>query len=161
MHHEWRTDCGAYGMSITKNVWDSIKRECIKSINNEIGGILIGYYTNENRIAVVCEATPPPKDSQQGRTWFWRGITGLRSLLLERWDQKQRTYYVGEWHYHPAKVIEPSIADLRQMESISRSKRYYCNEPILIIVGKEGKTDTPVRAFVFPRDQKRIEFGKV
>ena len=161
MHLEWRTDCGNYGMIIEKSSWKTIKTECAKPVNQETGGILIGYYSDNNQTAIVCEATPPPNDSQKGRNWFWRGITGLRSLLLDRWNQNQRIYYIGEWHYHPTQIIEPSITDLKQMIDISKSRRYHCSEPILIIIGCGLKAETPARAFVFPKGQERLEFVKV
>ena len=157
MRLEWRTDCRNYGMIIEKSPWETIRAECAKSINQETGGILIGYYSNNNQTAIVCEATPPPNDSQKGRNWFWRGVTGLRSLLLDRWNENRKTYYIGEWHYHPAQVIEPSTTDLKQMIGISKSKRYYCSEPILIIIGRGSKAETPARAFVFPNGQERLE----
>ncbi len=85
----------------------------------------------------------------------------MRSLLLDRWDKNQRTYYLGEWHYHPAQIIEPSLTDLKQMIDISKSRRYHCSEPILIIIGHVSKAETLARAFVFLKGQERLEFVKV
>jgi integrative and conjugative element protein (TIGR02256 family) len=161
MHLEWRTDCGNFGLVIEKGSWETVKNECAKSANQETGGILIGYYSDDNRTAIICEATPPPNDSRKGKSWFWRGVTGLRSLLLDRWNQRQRTYYLGEWHYHPTQIIEPSFTDLKQMIDISKSRRYHCSEPILIIVGCGSKAKTLARAFVFPKGHERLEFVKV
>ena len=161
MHLEWRTDYGNFGMVIEKGSWKTIKKECSKSADRETGGILIGYYFDNNRTAIICEATPPPDDSQKGRSWFWRGITGLSSLLQDRWNQNQRKYYLGEWHYHPTQIIEPSLTDIKQMIDISKSRRYHCNEPILIIIGCGSKDETAIRAFLFPKGQERLEFVKV
>ena len=161
MHLEWRTGCEEYGLIINRAAWETIRNECAKSEKNETGGIVIGHYSEDNQTAIVCEAAPPTVDSRCGMNWFWRGINGLRSLLIDRWNQNQRTYYLGEWHYHPAKIVEPSITDIKQMIDISQSKCYQCKEPILIIVGRECNKKTPVRAFVFPKGQRRREFIKV
>jgi len=158
MRIEWRTDCRNYGMIIEKSPWETIRAECAKSSNQETGGILIGYYSNNNQTAIVCEATPPPNDSQKGRNWFWRGVTGLRSLLLDRWNENRKTYYIGEWHYHPAQVIEPSTTDLKQMIGISKSTRYYCSEPILIIIGRGSKAETPPGLSSFLMDKSDSNF---
>lgn len=44
---------------------------------------------------------------------------------------------MGEWHFHPANVKEPSATDIFQMKIISVDERFNCKEPILIIFSKE------------------------
>jgi hypothetical protein len=125
----------------------------------ETGGILVGRYTADELTAVVSEALPPPKDSAHGRSWFHRGVAGLRGLLVKRWESQVHTYYIGEWHYHPANVVEPSGDDLAQMYGINADPRYRCRQPVMLIVGQARNGDErPVRAFVFPRGQSHIEF---
>lgn len=119
----------------------------------------MGYYTEGGSAAVVTEALPPPEDSSSGRSWFRRGVAGLRGLLKERWESRVRAYYVGEWHYHPASVVEPSIDDLTQMRGINTDPRYRCREPIMLIIGAaRNGGERPARAFVFPQGGSDIEF---
>jgi hypothetical protein len=83
---------------------------------------------------------------------------GLRELLTKRWQRKVRSYYVGEWHYHPASIVEPSADDLAQMYSINADRRYSCREPVMLIVGQPlDGLERPIRIFVFPRGQSHIE----
>lgn len=156
---DWITPCQAYALRIVAEPWRHINRECRRSGSVETGGILVGHYTKDESMAIVTEALPPPKDSAQGRSWFHRGVAGLSGLLAKRWESELRTYYVGEWHYHPASIVEPSGDDLTQMHGINADPRYRCREPIMVIVGQAppGK-ERPVRAFVFPRGKPHHEF---
>lgn len=139
------------------NTWENILQTCEKSVNKETGGILIGYYTDDLTTAVVTEATPPPKDSRSDYTRFYRGMDGLKRLLIRRWKEPRRCYYLGEWHYHPVKNVEPSPNDINQMVKISREENYKCREPIMLVVGHGYGEARSIRAFVFPKGTAMIE----
>jgi len=122
------------------------------------GGGLIGYYTGDGLTSVVTEALPASKDSRCGPNWFHRGIASLQTKLKIRWEWKRRRHYIGEWHYHPATVVEPSSRDLTQMSRISEDSHYQCQEPLMCIVGRAATaTDRPTRIFIFPRDTQHLE----
>lgn len=156
---DWITPCHGYALRIAAEPWRQIDRECRRSGSVETGGILVGHYSKDESTAFVTEALPPPKDSARGRSWFRRGVAGLRGLLAKRWEREPRSYYIGEWHYHPANIVEPSGDDLSQMQLIGVDRRYRCQEPVMIIVGNVLKCgERPVRAFVFPRGVPFMEF---
>lgn len=112
---------------------------CRASRSQETGGILIGSYVDEDQTAHVVEATGPPSDSRSGATWFHRGTRGLTKLLARRWEDPRRTYYVGEWHFHPAHAPSASPQDERQMHEIALSPNYHCTRPLLIIIYLVGQ----------------------
>jgi len=97
------------------------------------GGILIGRYQDDGNTALVTSATARPNDSISGRTWFQRGVRGLKELLRDRWLRGE--YYLGEWHSHPGGSPDPSGNDFREMRSISIDSNYRCSRPLLIIAG--------------------------
>lgn len=157
--HKWSANNGEFLLEILPTALQSINEECLKAVNKETGGILIGYYTNNQSTAIVTEASSPPLDSSSGDTWFHRGVNGLKALLLRRWqDMNNRTFYLGEWHYHPFYPIIPSIEDLKQMKKISSSKRYHCKDPIMVILSKNHNGNRQIRAFVFPNRKQPHEF---
>lgn len=155
----WETSGGEYALLVKHEAWRRIEKECNKAQGHETGGVLIGFYTQDKSTAVVTEASGPPPDSSQGHSWFLRGIAGLKNLLARRWVSKRRTYYIGEWHYHPVVHVEPSKDDLSQMRAISQDSNYYCSKPIMIIVGKEDSEGRAIRAFVFPQGEAYSEFN--
>jgi integrative and conjugative element protein (TIGR02256 family) len=154
----WETSSGEYAFLIETDAWLRIESECRKAHGRETGGVLIGFYAEDESTAVVTEASGAPSDSGRGRSWFWRGVVGLKDLMARRWTQKRRTYYLGEWHYHPVLYVEPSGSDLTQMRDISQDSNYHCRKPIMLIVGKESNEGRPMRAFVFPQGKAHIEF---
>jgi hypothetical protein len=155
----WVTPCQGFALRIAAEAWQQIDRECGRSGEFETGGILVGHYTNDRSTAFVTEALLPPNDSTRSTNWFHRGVAGLRGLLAKRWKSEFRTFYIGEWHYHPARVVEPSGDDMAQMYTINADPLYQCREPLMIILGQgENGGVRPVRAFVFPRGGSFIEF---
>jgi integrative and conjugative element protein (TIGR02256 family) len=149
---------GAHGCRIAVSVLRSLDRMCRENGTLEAGGILVGRYVDDAMVAQVTEATPPPTDSQRGPTWFARGVQGLRELLAARWRARERGYYLGEWHFHPADTVVPSAVDFSQMRTIALADEYQCSEPILLIVGHSvGRAGRPMRVFVCPRGQACLE----
>lgn len=150
-----RTANGEFGLLIESEPWNAIGRVCLAANDRETGGILVGRYTTDRTTAVVLEVTDAPPDSNRGRSTFVRGVAGLSEMLRRRWNTKDRSYYVGEWHYHPATIVQPSSDDIQEMARIATARNYRCREPVLVIVGRppDGGGRRPVRAFVFPDGQ--------
>ncbi len=125
---------------------------CKSSGSRETGGILIGKYGDNGTSAEVVEVTGPPPNSKSTHCRFRRGTHGLKDLLQARWDSVPRTYYLGEWHFHPLNVPNPSYQDKSQMKDIAVDPSYRCSHPILIILcpTKDGKW--LVTCHVFPED---------
>jgi integrative and conjugative element protein (TIGR02256 family) len=157
---EWsgRTSDGRFGLLIEERALRDVERMCGDADDIETGGILVGRYSPDLAGAIVREATQPPPDSRRGRSWFERGCAGLREMLQRRWRSRERTHYVGEWHFHPAMEVIPSRDDFSQMRDISRAKHYDCKEPLLLIFGKPDEDGRRLmRAFVCPVDEAPME----
>lgn len=153
-----RTLDGMYGLLIEEQVLRDVDRMCRDAGSVETGGILVGRYSEDLEVAIAREVTPPPLDSQRGATWFNRGIAGLRDKLRRRWSSKERTYYLGEWHYHPSVGLEPSATDIGQMFTIRDDSNYHCTAPVMVIFGQSADgDDRPIRAFVFARSNAIAE----
>jgi integrative and conjugative element protein (TIGR02256 family) len=146
-----RTADGTLALELQASVLETLDRYCRDAATVETGGILIGRHSDDLAIAIVHEATPPPTDSKQGRSRFMRGVNGLSEMLGKRWNAKERTFYLGEWHFHPANHVEPSCDDFAQMIEIGRTQDYDCKEPLLLILGaSKHKGQRIFRAFVCP-----------
>jgi len=153
-----RTIDGNFGLAIEFGAMGDLDRMCTIAGDIETGGVLIGRYSPDLATAIVSEATPPPPDSEQGPAWFIRGVVGLREKFKRRWRSKERTYYLGEWHFHPTANVEPSQEDIAQMSKICHDLNYHCGEPVLLIAGKSNDDQERVyRAFVFPRGNRYME----
>lgn len=79
-------------------------------------------------------------------------------MLGKRWRASERTFYIGEWHFHPANHVEPSGDDFAQMLAISRAREYDCREPLLLILGAGKHEGRRIfRAFVCPAEHAPLE----
>lgn len=136
------SDDGRYRVVLNAGVVERMLAECVRATPVETGGVLAGRYSADRTTAVVTHMSGPPKDSQQGRFWLLRGVSGLRDWLEGLW-KKRAAFYLGEWHFHPNSGPAPSPTDRAQMEAVSLSSRYNCPEPLLVIVGGD-----PVRDWV-------------
>ncbi len=142
-----------YNMIINSKLYTLMKDMCQKANSKETGGILIGTYSEDHTTAIITKVIGPPVDSECGPTWFSRGTEGLQDKLDKAWFY-ERTYYLGEWHYHPKDSPQPSIVDIKQMQGIATDVKYNCPEPILIIVNGDDKTT--LKPYVFPKEDKHI-----
>lgn len=138
-----------HGISVqlTGAAINTIEQHALAAGNHETGGILLGSYDHTGNNVTVSEATTQPKDSHSGRTWFQRGVHGLKALLRSRWGHGE--YYVGEWHSHPGAAPEPSADDIKEMRAISREIRYRCPKPIMVIAGTSAGREVYLSTSVF------------
>lgn len=153
--HEWYSDNGRFGIRLSVTCLSQLLSCCQQAGAHETGGILAGKYSAALDVAQVTRVSPVPPDSRQGPTWFERGTVGLQGWLDTLWAERHE-YYLGEWHYHPAAVPEPSWVDRIQMRRIARASAYSCPEPLLLILSGSSAAHLTVRAFVVPRGDNAI-----
>lgn len=69
---------------------------------NETGGVLLGSFDLERRIAYLVDTIPSPPDSKE---WPQLYIRGCRGLTPREANVEEKTdgaiHYIGEWHSHP------------------------------------------------------------
>lgn len=146
----WSTD-GRFGIRVEASALSDMLRCCRQHRLNETGGVLVGKYSPDHRLAVVTAVSRPTSDTKAGGYWLVRGIAGLASWLEELWS-KGGGYYLGEWHYHPLSSPTPSGQDRKQLAQIARSPRYHCETPLLMIIGGDPAKDSAAHVEVFLRN---------
>jgi len=108
---------------------------------NEIGGFLIGYYSNDLNTLHITDSLLPQKFNSLSRL-FERSTFGIRNILLNLFNTKKQ-FYVGEWHTHPNGTTQFSNTDLNAMTEIQNHKTVHIKNPILLIISinKDKKAD--------------------
>lgn len=147
---EYWSSNGNYGVRIEPQALESVRAFCRVSGRIETGGILVGHYSKDRRLATVTAASAPSPDTRSGGFWLVRGIKGLHSWLERLWKE-DAGYYVGEWHFHPFAEPIPSKQDLLQMKQIAKASHYQCSEPILFIFGGDPSGTGSIRLEVHTR----------
>jgi integrative and conjugative element protein (TIGR02256 family) len=133
---------------LPQKVLESMLCFCRTAGRQETGGVLVGHYAANGRIAELTGLCGPPPDSVSGPTVFKRGTAGLRNWLQQLWSQPERRYYLGEWHFHPNGLPQPSCQDVMEMASISKQTSYQCINPLLIIIGGKPPKNWNVGVYV-------------
>ncbi len=155
------SDDRKFSVEITPTIFAQIKYYSNCANRKETGGILIGKYTDDLSRAIISLVSGPPSDSKSGRTWFIRGINGLRKLL-DKCYKSAGSYYLGEWHFHPFASPSPSTQDIQQMLAIAKDRKYNCPEPIMIILGGDPNTNSATLYIcVFQRSGSIIHLSNI
>ena len=155
-YEAWSKD-SKYGLRVPFEILKKMQHLCKKAHDVEVGGILIGYYNRCHDCAIVTDCSGPPRDSECGKSFFYRGIQGLQNWLIRLWNLRQRRYYLGEWHFHPNANPTPSSVDIDQMKSNSEKESYSCPEPVSLILGGDPNKDCACRSFVYVKEKGIIE----
>lgn len=149
----WTPD-SLYGARIESSALRTILDTCRVSGRSETGGILVGRYSEDRRLATIQSASAPAPDSRAGPFWLVRGVRGLHAWLEELWKE-DAGYYLGEWHFHPFAAPTPSSQDLKQMRRIATTPSYQCADPLLLIVGGNPNGQWTIHLEVHARSAKR------
>lgn len=144
-----------YGISISFIHLRQLLNICINADSIETGGIIVGYYQKNYSCAAITDITDAPSDSERSNNIFIRGIKGLQKIVDKIW-RRDKTYYLGEWHYHTGSCCESSYQDIKRMKAISISDDYCCPEPISIIIGIQKRSIYKMCCYVFPRSKEVV-----
>jgi integrative and conjugative element protein (TIGR02256 family) len=98
----------------------------------EVGGWMLGYWTDRRDTLVVTHGTPP---AARGTAL---GITisgkGHRRRFDEAWARSNgHVTFLGDWHTHPRGPAVPSRTDHRAMRQLAEDGDYGTPEPLIAI----------------------------
>jgi integrative and conjugative element protein (TIGR02256 family) len=157
----FRSSDGRFGLLLDEHRAEELLRFARRAGRRETGGVLVGYYEHTLDRACVTQVSAPPPGSRGSGWTFERGSAGLREWLASLWNARRRTYYLGEWHFHPRASPEASGQDRAQMMALAASREYACPEPVLLILGGDPRDSWDMRAYVFPVRERGIELRRV
>jgi integrative and conjugative element protein (TIGR02256 family) len=115
----------------------------------EVGGWLLGYWTDDQEDVFVTHATPP---GPRGLPWGVR-ISGYghRERFDVAWTASGgHVTFLGDWHTHPGGETTPSERDLRAMQKLADGDSFGTPEPLIAIVS------TP--RWPWSRSRRRVGF---
>lgn len=115
---------------IYKDALEKIEIEVKASGNNETGGILLGFYFEDNDFLITHALDAGPKAVKT--PIFFRKDYKYSLSIQKRYFKKYSVDYIGEWHKHPNDNTSYSILDYIAMLYISMINQNPC---IFSIVG--------------------------
>ncbi len=99
----------------------------------EVGGWLLGYWSDDERSVFITHATPP---ASRG-TPFGVRISGRghRKRFDEAWTASGGLVtFLGDWHTHPASPPTPSERDEKALHKLATDPAYGTPNPLMVIV---------------------------
>ncbi|MBS0196232.1 MAG: ThiF family adenylyltransferase [Planctomycetes bacterium] len=107
---------------------------------NETGGVLLGSFDLERKIAYIVDTIPSPPDSGEWPTGYIRGAKKLLPTLKKVGERSgHMLQYVGEWHSHPdGYSCRPSGADCVVFAWLTELMDRDGFPAIMLIAGERG-----------------------
>lgn len=104
----------------------------------ESGGILIGYF-QENNSYVITDFTQPGEGDKQSRYGFVRSKKNAQKVLNCLFKESGgKKIYLGEWHTHPEDIPCPSDTDKTSILKRIQNDRINAETIFMIIFGRKS-----------------------
>lgn len=157
----WVSRCGTYTVLIEDRFVDEALTLAKDHYPREVGTSLVGTYSDDGWDATVLHAAPLTTDSKAGRSWFQRGVRGLKTYFSAVFAKSSGvTHYVGEWHSHPDGAPIPSPTDDANMMEIVNDPETRCPECILVIVGYRSAR-ARLGVYIYSAVRRRVDLNVV
>ncbi|MDQ1166888.1 Mov34/MPN/PAD-1 family protein [Flavobacterium sp. SORGH_AS_0622] len=120
----------------------------LKFYPNEIGGYLMGYYTDDKTKAVVVKQILSTNFENSPTSFKHIVDENLKETFVRIFDE-EKIHYLGEWHTHPNSNSNYSLTDFKALKKIVENKDSNIENPILLIIGfdKKGIRDYSFNVF--------------
>lgn len=107
---------------------------------NETGGVLLGTFDVERKIAYLVDTIPSPPDSQEWPVLYIRGCAGLPEAVRSVEEATAgQLHYIGEWHSHPDGCsCRPSLDDVQVFTWLTDHMDADGLPALMFIVGEDG-----------------------
>jgi integrative and conjugative element protein (TIGR02256 family) len=102
---------------------------------NETGGLLLGYWANEDEAVGTLLIGPGPNARHLPTGFAPDTEYQERRLANEYARSGRRLEYLGDWHTHPSSDPTPSEKDEGTLKRIAIDPDARCPRPLMVIVG--------------------------
>lgn len=127
--------------------------ETARTLPLETGGMLIGYWSDDTRDAVIVDTIAPGPAAIHARAAFVSDGEWQQQRLEEIYRHSGRIHtYLGDWHSHPHGEAAPSPRDRHTARVVAAEQHARAPHPITLIVA--ASPSLAVSAFV--RRRRRL-----
>ncbi len=130
--------------NLTLTIADELLHKMYLSVKvhypNEFGGLLIGFYNDDNKNLVISDILLP-NVFKSTPVFFERQTDDLQKNLQDFYNSTPAKFYVGEWHSHPNGGTMPSSRDIKAMIKIQNDTNISVEKPVLSILSYDNKTE--------------------
>jgi len=133
---------GDWTLSVHPQVLRQIAEIRTVHLPNETGGVLIGSFDTEHRVAYIVHALPSPPDSIEWPNLYIRGCSHLTQEVKRIRDATMMHLdYIGEWHSHPdGGDTIPSSDDLKVFGWLTEHMHIEGRPALMLIAGQSASS---------------------
>lgn len=125
-----------YVVWIEKNIITTIQNEIRMHFPKETGGILMGYWGNEEREIVINSIVGSGPNAVHEYNKFVPDHECQLDRIAEIYNESGRVNtYLGDWHIHPYGNANLSKVDKKTLKYISQCTSARATKPIMLILG--------------------------
>ena len=122
-------------IEVKESVINQLRTHC-QVDSDEIGGVLTGSITSENRLRISNVSEPCPILNLSNRCACIRDASRANKFIQEDFERSDHTrIYLGEWHTHPENDPHPSSVDIESIIEIYNKSDIVIDGDVLVIVG--------------------------
>ncbi len=134
-----KIDTGGWDICLDDWLLDKIFAARVDKLPNETGGVLVGSFDMQRKIAYIIDTLLSPPDSKEWPAVYIRGCHGLAQKMKEISDMTLgRLEYMGEWHSHTGDSFLPSGADKQAFSWLS-DMRLPDGLPAIMLIAADKK----------------------
>jgi integrative and conjugative element protein (TIGR02256 family) len=122
----------------------------------ETGGVLIGYWADQDKTAVVTHVTGPGPNAIHEPYSFTPDDEYQVSEIAKHYNDSGRLRtYLGDWHTHPVQNAYLSKTDRQTLRKIALHKAARCPRPLMAVIGNGPNWDIKFWRY------KQTRFGRL
>jgi integrative and conjugative element protein (TIGR02256 family) len=117
---------------LTAAAFDQIAEIASNRGDDEIGGVLVGYATEDDALVVTDASGPGPRGKCTPHTVRIDGRYATEFCAIAAKSTHGATQYLGDWHVHTTASAEPSSVDMVALKKLPKLNAW--NYPIFSLV---------------------------
>jgi len=118
-----------------ESAYNSLLIESIIKMPRETGGVLIGYWGNNQEAVVTAVIGPGPKAVHKKRSFKPDHVYHVEQISQHYYASGRTETYLGDWHTHPKAGAYLSDRDLKTLHAIGNYEQARLNKPLMMILG--------------------------
>jgi proteasome lid subunit RPN8/RPN11 len=132
---------GEWTLIADQGILDIIGQLRAEKLPKETGGVLLGWFDNEEKIVRIVDTIASPPDSKEWPTLYIRGCKGLPKLVdVATAASGEQVHYVGEWHSHPdGHTCDPSSDDMKVFTWLTEHMDEHGLPAVMMIAGEAAQ----------------------
>lgn len=122
---------------ISKGALTFMATEYQRTLPNETGGVLIGYWLADSEGVVVTEAVGPGPRSKHDEISFVPDWIYQESEIARLYEKSGRMHtYLGDWHSHPDSTTRLSLTDRHTLLKVAKHADARVPTPLMAVIGQ-------------------------